>query len=73
MFKNINWFDGLPFVGGYILEIMFKNGAKGYIKNPNLEKINSLFNIMWNDMDCIGLTIYNKDEKVVDAKYRYLG
>jgi len=73
MFKNIKWFDGLSWVSGYILEIMFKDGKKGYIKNTDRKKISHLFETLWNDHNIIGLTVYNIDEKVEDAKYRYLG
>lgn len=64
--ENINWFDGLSAEGKFIIEIFFSNGGKAYMKNESYEKIVFYCTLLQKDPNCIGMTVYNPDGKIVE-------
>lgn len=55
---EIKWLDGESADDKYILEIVFSNGSKGYIKNYSLDQINRYKNLMINDKDVLDCLIH---------------
>ena len=54
---KIQWLDGESADGMFILEIMFKDGKIGYIKNKSLEVINNYKKIFKNYPEILEMNV----------------
>lgn len=66
---NIKWNDGKTSEDKFVLEIMFSDGGKNYLKG-DYSRISNHYTILWEEDNVVGMTIYNPQWKVVAAKFR---
>jgi len=67
---NIRWLDNNGSEGLYVLELMFADGKKGYLKG-NYEDVGNYYDIQWKyGDDVVGQVIYDPQWKVVAHRYR---
>lgn len=56
---DVNWLDGKSACGKYVLEIVFSNNTKGYIKNESLDRIIHYQNLMNTDSGVTSTVIHD--------------
>lgn len=66
--QSIKWLDGGDAHGKYILEISFKDGGTGYLKNTDINKIREQMNVIYDCPELVGVTLYSPNGKVVESK-----
>jgi len=66
--QDIKWIDGKSATGKYVLEIIFVNGGKGYLKNENYEAISGQYTGLIDCPEVAGMTLYNADGKCIASK-----
>lgn len=64
----IRWFDNQNADNKYILEMEFKNGCKGYLKNEDYKVICHWYDIAWKVEDMVGLTLFCTKGRVIATK-----
>ena len=69
---NIKWLNG-DSKNHFIIEMIFSDGKRAYLKNRNYPDICSRYESLWNNPAILGLTLYNTKEEVVATKYRAAG
>jgi len=67
---DIKWLDGQPATGMFILEMLFENGGKGYLKNADYQMISHWYTSLWSNTECVSMTLYDPSLKVIAAKNR---
>lgn len=67
---NITWLDGKDSTGKFVLEIMFQDGGKGYLKNESYEETCKSYDFFWDSSKVVGLTIFDPEGKPVATRTR---
>lgn len=67
---KINWLDGKDSTGKFVLEIMFRDGGTGYLKNESYEETCKSYDLFWDSAEVVGLTIFSPDWKPVATRTR---
>ena len=65
---DIKWLDGQDAKGHFILEMLFANGGKGFLKNTSYEAICKHYEVLWGSPEVVCMTLYHPNGKVVAAK-----
>lgn len=65
--NDIEWFDGMDANGKIVLEIVYRDNGKGYLKG-SLDQIYDHYNIMADCPKVAELVIYNVDGKEMVRK-----
>jgi hypothetical protein len=69
--NDIRWLDGKGSEGNFVLEIMFRDGGKGYMKNESYLKISDCYDLLWRvNPEIVGMTLYDPQGKPVATKTR---
>ena len=67
---EIQWLDGKDSNGKFILELVFQDGGKNYLKNESSEEICRNYDIFWESREIVGMTIFNPEGKPVATRTR---
>lgn len=66
--QDIKWLDGKNAAGKYVLEIIFVNGGKGYLKNEKYETISEQYRVLFDSPEVAGMTLYHINGKPICTK-----
>jgi len=64
----IKWLDNQTAENKYILEIEFKNGTKGYLKNADYKVVCHWYEVAKKVEDMVGVTLFSTTGKVIATK-----
>lgn len=69
---NIQWFDNRPATGKFIMEMIFTDNNKAFIKNKSFDVLCNYMKIL--NKDCVKITIYDPSGNVVrvESNRKYL-
>jgi hypothetical protein len=67
---EIQWLNGKDSNGKFVLEIMFRDGGAGYLKNESYDETYKSYDLFWDSSEVVGLTIFDLDGKPIATRTR---
>jgi hypothetical protein len=65
---EVKWLDGKQSHGKYVLEMVFADGGKGYLKNESKNRIEEQYEFFWNCEEVVQLTIFDTNGQWIVSK-----
>ena len=67
---KVKWFDNETAENKFVLEMLYENGNKGYLKNEDYKTICHYYDLFWDNCGVVAMTLFNKSGEVVADKCR---
>ena len=65
---DINWLDGKPATGKFIMQMHYANGGRAYMKNETYEGIVRYYNSLSGCPDIVDAYIYNPQGEIISNR-----
>jgi hypothetical protein len=69
--EKINWLDGKSADGMFVLEMLFRNGQKGYLKSKTHEVAMERYMLALGYEEVISMTIHDPSGRIVQDYSKY--